>query len=315
MSDRSTGGGPWPHAGWAERATGGERRPVAVVTGASSGLGLAAAQALVAAGAEVVLACRDAQRGARAAATCGGAGSAVVGDLDLARPGSVDTFAQWFASRYRHLDLLINNAGVMMPPPALTPEGVEVQWATNHLGHFALVGRLLPLLDAAPAARVVAVASLAAESGQVRGYDPTSPSGTGRFATYANSKLANLVFALELERRLRQRGPEGPTSLAAHPGLTHTNLSSNFGGIQARVSLAVSRFTTQPVERGVQPILRAATDPDAAGGDYYGPHGFRQYRGRAVPVPIPPTATDPTLGPDLWATSVTLSGIDYLPES
>ncbi|MDH4364645.1 MAG: SDR family NAD(P)-dependent oxidoreductase [Acidimicrobiia bacterium] len=314
----------WPPPGWRERF---DEAPVAVVTGASSGLGLVMAQALVAAGAVVVLGCRDQARGERAAALCGtgsgarrGAGGrrAIVGDIDLARPDSVEGFARWFTARHNRLDLLVNNAGVMGAPPTLTPEGIELHWATNHLGPFALVGRLLDVLAAAPGSRVVAVASVAAGDGRLSGRDPTSLTGYRWWPAYAASKLANLVFARELDRRLRAAGLP-VVSLAAHPGVTHTNLvSTRFAGsgplnaAGRRVALAGSRLVLAPASSGAQPILRAATDPGAGGGSYWGPSGFRQYRGRPVLVEPPPSAADPALGPAMWAESVRLTGVDYL---
>ncbi len=285
---------------------------VAIVTGASSGLGLAATAALVRDGATVIMACRNQVKGEQALATCTGSGQAVVAELDAARPESVEAFSRWFIDRYDRLDLLINNAGVMAPPPALTADGVELQWATNHLGHFALTGLLLDRLVNTEASRVVAVSSLAAAGGRIHGYDPTSLDGYRRLAAYANSKLANLVFALELDRRLR-RGGFATRAVAAHPGVTHTNLAAGIdGGLRSRAVLALSRFTTQSVTQGVQPILRAATDPAVEGAQYFGPSGWRQYRGSAVLIPVPPSATDPTQGPALWDQSVTLSGVDYL---
>jgi len=304
-----------------------------VVTGASNGLGLVTAQALVAAGATVVLACRDRARGERAAATClaGGGGRAdrgagggcrrgraVVGEIDLARPASVDAFARWLTDQHGQLDLLVNNAGVMAAPPTLTPDGIELHWATNHLGPFALVGHLLDVLSASPGSRVVAVSSVAAGTGRLVGHDPTSLAGYRWWPAYAASKLANLVFAQELDRRLRAAGLS-VASLAAHPGTTHTNLvSTRFAGgglladVGRRVALAGSRLVLAPATAGAQPILRAATDPDAQGGSYWGPSGFRQYRGRPVLVEPPPSAADPALGPTLWEQSIRLTGVDYL---
>ncbi len=314
----------WPPAGWRE---GFDQAPVAVVTGASNGLGLVTARALVAAGAVVVMACRDQGRGERAAAMCSSGaddaagplgGRAEVGEIDLARPASVEAFARWFTERYSRLDLLVNNAGVMAAPPTLTPEGVELHWATNHLGPFALVGQLLDVLTVSPGSRVVAVSSVAAGDGRLAGYDPTSLAGYRWWPAYAASKLADLVFARELDRRLRAAGLP-VSSLAAHPGVTHTNLVSTrfagggaLAGATRRVALAGSRLVLAPAAQGAQPILRAATDPDADGGSYWGPSGFRQYRGRPIRVGVPPSAADPALGPMLWAESVRLSGVDYL---
>lgn len=316
----------WPPPGWRQQF---DHPPVAVVTGASNGLGLTMARALVAAGAVVVLGCRDRARGERAAARCeagGGPGAerravegrAVVGEIDLARPASVEAFARWFTGHHDRLDLLVNNAGVMAAPATLTPEGIELHWATNHLGPFALVGRLLDVLAASPGSRVVAVSSVAAADGRLAGHDPTSLAGYRWWPAYAASKLADLVYARELDRRLRAAGLP-VTSVAAHPGVTHTNImSTRFGGggplnaVGRRVALAGSRLVLASAEAGARPILRAATDPGAAGGSYWGPSGFRQYRGRPVLVEPPPSAADPALGPALWEQSAQLAGVDYL---
>ncbi len=241
-----------------------------------------------------------------------------MGEIDLARPDSVAAFAHWFAERHGRLDLLVNNAGVMAAPPTLTPDGIELHWATNHLGPFALVGHLVDVLAASPGSRVVAVSSVAAGDGRLTGYDPTSLAGYRWWPAYAASKLANLVYARELDRRLRDTGLP-VTSVAAHPGVTHTNIvSTRFAGggplnaVGRRVALAGSRLVLAPASGGAQPILRAATDPDAVGGSYWGPSGFRQYSGRPVRVEPPPSASDPALEPALWADSARLSGVDYL---
>ncbi|MGF1595833.1 MAG: SDR family NAD(P)-dependent oxidoreductase [Acidimicrobiales bacterium] len=296
---------------------------VAIVTGASDGLGLAAAQALHGAGATVMLACRNETKGERARRSLGpDTERAELGLVDLSDLNSVAAFAHRFLEGHDRLDLLVNNAGVMMPPPTLVdlppvdeagdPVPVELQWATNHLGHHALTGRLLPILIATGASRVVTVSSVAAATGQLDGYDPTTLRGHQRFQAYANSKLANLVFALELDRRFRRAGA-GASAAAAHPGVTHTNLSHGIGMTAlAPFIRAMSWFTTQPVEAGVTPILRAATE-DGAGGRYYGPAGWRQYRGRPVPVTPPAGAADPEVAARLFARSTELTGIAVEP--
>lgn len=285
---------------------------VVVVTGASSGLGLAATVQLTSRGAQVVMAVRDLDKGERARLRLSDPERAVVMALDVSSLASVEAFSQSLTERVDRLDVLLNNAGVMATPPSLTADGVEHQWATNHLGHFALTGHLLELLVATAASRVVAVSSLAATSGRLDRHDPTSLDGYRRFQAYANSKLANLVFAGELHQRLARAGAT-TMALAAHPGVTHTNLisSTRLPGLHHALKLA-SRFTTQPVTAGVEPLLRAATDPAAVGGQYWGPSGRGQSRGPAGVVPIPEPATAPGLGARLWTQSIELSGVAYL---
>jgi NAD(P)-dependent dehydrogenase (short-subunit alcohol dehydrogenase family) len=299
-------------ATWSAADIGDQAGRIVVVTGASSGLGLAAAGALTLAGATVVLACRNLDKGEQARRALGAPERTVVAPLDLAQPASIAAFGLWFAGRYGRLDLLVNNAGVMATPAALTADGIELQWATNHLGHFTLTGRLLEPLLATERSRVVTVSSLAASSGRLSGYDPTTLDGYRRLEAYARSKLANLVFTAELDRRLRARAAT-TIAVAAHPGITHTNLATSFGSpLAGRAVRAISRFAAQPVTVGVLPILRAATDPCVEGGEYYGPAGRSQRRGRPVRVAIPPGATDPGAGELLWRQSASLAGFDYL---
>jgi len=283
-----------------------------MVTGASDGLGLATTAALTDAGARVVMACRSGDKGERARRGLRRSSAAGVALVDLSDLASVLAFAERILDAEPQLDLLINNAGVMTPPAALSPDGVELQWATNHLGHFALTGLLHELLLATPGSRIVAVSSLAATSGDLDRSDPTSLDGYRRMARYADSKLANLVFAVELDRRLRRR-PASTIAVAAHPGITHTNLTSGVGLRWLTPALkTVSKLTTQPVAVGALPILRAAVDPEISGGTYIGPAGRDQRRGHPVEVPIPPKAADPEAGSRLWRRSVELCGIDWL---
>lgn len=287
---------------------------VIIVTGASSGLGLAATANLVSRGATVVMAVRNTDKGERQRRGLQEPDRAVVLTLDLAQPPSVKAFSRAVIERFDRLDGLLNNAGIMAPPPTLTPEGIELQWATNHLGHFALTGLLLGLLTATPDSRVVAVSSLAAVNGDLDGYEPTNLDRYRRFQAYANSKLANLLFALELDRRLtRTSTPASTRALAAHPGVTHTNLVSNIRvpGVQQGLKL-LSRLTTQSAAQGAEPLVRAIADPAAVGGQYWGPSGRKQYRGGPTPVPVPESADDPEAAARLWRQSIDLSGVSYL---
>lgn len=283
-----------------------------IVTGANSGIGLAATQRLLDAGAEVTMACRSTEKAEAARAGLHGRERAEVAELDVADPASVQRFAEAFGRHHHRLDLLINNAGVMATPPKLTDDGIELQWATNVLGPFALTGRLLDLLAAAPRSRVIAVGSLAAQSGLLAAHDPTNLYGYDRFAVYAASKLADLVFTVELGRRL-ERHDIAVIAAAGHPGLTHTNLASGFGNpFFTEMIRAASRVMAQPAGDGAEPILAAACLPAVRDGAYFGPAGWGQYRGEARLVPLPRGADDAAAGERLWNQSVELSGVDYL---
>jgi NAD(P)-dependent dehydrogenase (short-subunit alcohol dehydrogenase family) len=227
---------------------------VAIVTGANSGLGLVTARELARAGATVVLACRDVARGEAAVASFGfavgtgtirGAGEAIVERLDLASLASVEDFAGRVTERFDRVDLLINNAGVMAPPRQLTQDGFELQFAVNHLGHFALTGRLLALLLAAERARVVTVSSEAHRIGRMAWDDLQGERRYLRWLAYGQSKLANLLFCFELARRCTALGVE-LRSLAAHPGYSATNLQlAGRGRSEAAVWSVVNRLLAQ----------------------------------------------------------------------
>lgn len=283
---------------------------VAVVTGANSGLGLETTKGLLADGTTVVMACRNVDQ-ARRVAPSGG----VVAELDLTSMESVSEFAEWFGAEYDRLDLLINNAGVMHPPATLTELGAELQWTTNHLGHFALTGLLLDALDATAGSRVVNVSSLAAGGGDLTRFDPTSLANYSRGTYYSNSKLANQVFTVEFNRRHASAGSDGDViAVAAHPGVSATNLTSSYGlpgPVHAALKL-VGRVALQGADAGAQPTLRAATDPEVEANDYFGPDGRGQVRGKPVRVPLQPQATDIDVGRRLWQQSMDLTGVEYL---
>ena len=285
----------------------------AVVTGANSGLGLVTARELARAGASVVLACRNVQKGDEAAAEIRAAvpGARLqVSELDLSSLASVRRFAEGL--QVGELDLLINNAGIMMTPQQQTADGFELQFGTNHLGHFALTGLLLERLGRAEAARVVTLSSLEHKSGHIHFDDLQLADGYAPRKAYQQSKLANAIFGLELDRRLRAAGSP-VVSVLAHPGYSATNLQSTGPTGIMKAFLAVgNRVFAQNAEQGALPTLYAATAPDVEGGEYYGPDGFQELRGRPTKVKVIAEGRDPAVGRRLWEISEELTGLAYL---
>lgn len=299
---------------------------VAVVTGGNSGIGLIACRELARHGAHVILACRNEQKGAAAQAelrselgTSGKADSIEVRRLDLASLDSVREFAESVdADLPDGLDLLINNAGVMAPPQLRTEEGFELQIGTNHLGHFALTGRLFDALKRKPGSRVVTVSSIAARAGKLNFDDLQSEQGYRRWAAYGQSKLANLVFALDLQALIGEAGLD-VKSMAAHPGVSNTNLTSagndldsSLFGLVSKPFLKLSDLAfAQSPDMGALPSLRAATDPGLVGGSYIGPDGFRETRGYPVVVAPRKLALNRQVADQLWKASVEATGVDF----
>ncbi|WP_282702863.1 oxidoreductase [Streptomyces sp. CC219B] len=276
----------------------------AVVTGANSGIGLTAADALARAGAHVVFAVRDPERGRAAAATV--KGSTEVRRLDLADLSSVREFAASWEARPLHL--LVNNAGVMMLPKQRTKDGFEMQFGTNHLGHFALTNLLLPYVTD----RVVTVASGAHRWGGARIHfdDLNSDTAYNPQRAYAQSKLANLLFTLELQRRLAESGSR-VRALAAHPGYSATNLQSHAGSSVARAFMKVgNRFFAQDDRAGALPTLYAATQ-DLPGASYVGPDGLGEFRGAPTLVGRSAAASDAGAARRLWTVSEELTGVAW----
>jgi len=287
----------------------------AVVTGATSGLGFHTALELARHGADVVLAVRDPQRGSGTAGDIEqqAPGAAVsVRRLDLADLASVRSFADgWDGS----LDLLVNNAGVMAIPHRRTADGVAMQLGTNHLGHFALTGLLLPSLLAAAAPRVVTVSSTAHRAGRIDFDDLQSERRYGRWEAYNRSKLANLLFAFELQRRIAAAGLP-MRSVAAHPGYAATNLQATgprMSGrrIQGLLMSLGNRVLAQSASRGALPQLYAATMPDVRGGEYFGPDGLMEGRGSPKRVSATRAANDPDTARRLWEVSENLTGVRF----
>jgi NAD(P)-dependent dehydrogenase (short-subunit alcohol dehydrogenase family) len=274
---------------------------IAVVTGGNTGLGFETANALARHGATVVLACRDTAKAARAAQEIGGDTQFV--RLDLASLASVRDAAAQLRSRIARIDLLVNNAGVMTTREARTEDGFELQLGTNHLGHFALTGQVLGLITGVPRSRVVTVTSPAYARGQFPQRRRFSPMGA-----YTDAKLANLLFALELQQRLDAAGA-GTISLAAHPGFAGTELQRHQPPLMQLGSRLAVPLIGQNAADGARPILRAATDPDAQGGQLYGPR--RQTRGYPVVATPLPQALDTQAARQLWAESEEKTGITY----
>jgi NAD(P)-dependent dehydrogenase (short-subunit alcohol dehydrogenase family) len=288
---------------------------VAVVTGANSGLGLVTARELARAGARVVVTARDEVKGesARTLIADEVAGADLdVRMLDLASLDSVREFAAAVAADHGHLDLLVNNAGVMMPPRGETADGFELQFGTNHLGHFALTGLLLDALVAGGSSRVVTLSSIEHKPGKLDFDDLQSENGYSPRGAYQQSKFANAVFGLELDRRLRAAGLP-VISVLAHPGYSDTNLQSTGPTGPMKALLAVgNKLLAQSAERGALPQLYAATAADVEGGSFIGPDGLMEARGHPTVVKPVGRARDEETAKRLWDVSEQLTGVTYL---
>ena len=297
----------------------------AIVTGANSGIGLIAARELAAHGAHVIVACRDLSKGEAAVekirvalAPRGNEARLEVRRLDLADLASVREFAAGIDSDFDRIDILINNAGVMAPPRHETADGFELQFGTNHLGHFALTGLLFEKLKASPGARIVTVSSTAAKAGKINFDDLQSERGYKRWSAYGQSKLANLIFALDLETRIAEAGLD-LKSIGAHPGYAKTNLTTAGNDLDANLFSRISKpfmklgdlVMAQDDEHGALPTLFAATNPDLPGGSYIGPDGIGELRGHPTIVAPRKLALDVTVADRLWEESVKLTGVEY----
>jgi NAD(P)-dependent dehydrogenase (short-subunit alcohol dehydrogenase family) len=282
----------------------------AVVTGANSGIGFETARVLAEHGATVILACRDVAKGEAAAARLSGPGRVAVQHLDLGSLASVRAAASEIHERNQQLDLLINNAGLMMPPFGTTSDGFEQQFGTNHLGHFALTGLLLDLLLPVAGSRVVTVSSNMHRAGRLNFADLQSAQRYRRVAAYGQSKLANLMFSYELQRRLAAAGAR-TSALAAHPGTAITALTRYFPAAMDRTYHAIGQPIAQQPQAGALPTLRAATDPAARGGEYYGPDGWLEFKGYPHRVSSSARSHDEQAQRRLWQESERLTGVRY----
>ncbi|WP_112138045.1 oxidoreductase [Glycomyces dulcitolivorans] len=280
-----------------------------LVTGAGSGLGLETAKAVARKGARVVMAVRNTAAGKAVAAAIADevAGADLeVRHLDLIDLDSVRHFAESFDSG---IDVLVNNAGIMVPPHSLSPQGNESQFATNHLGHFALTGLLLDRLQG-PDPRVVTVSSLAHAHGRIHFDDLAGERSYSPIQYYGQSKFANLLFGIELERRLRAAASPAK-SLMAHPGFSATGLLRSSGALMRFGANLVMPFVTQSAAEGALPQLYAATEPKAEGGQYIGPDGKRERKGAPVVVRPVAAANDAALARRLWDVSEELTGVRF----
>jgi NAD(P)-dependent dehydrogenase (short-subunit alcohol dehydrogenase family) len=280
---------------------------VAIITGANSGIGFESSRFLAKKNAQVVIACRDMAKGdhsARKIIAEHPSSYLVVMQLDLANLASVRIFSREFHSNFTKLDILINNAGVMAKPFQKTGDGFELQFATNHLGHFALTGLLLNLLIHTPQSRIVTVSSVVHWIGSIRFYDLNSEQFHNRWLAYGKSKLANLLFAYELQRRLHASG-SSTISLAAHPGYAATNLQHN------TVFNFLNPLFAQSAEMGAYPLLFAATSTDAQGGDFIGPDQFFGQRGYPYKAKSSGASHDKKMAARLWEDSERLTGVRF----
>ncbi|HEY3873653.1 MAG TPA: oxidoreductase [Actinocrinis sp.] len=313
---------PGTHQEWTTAQISDQRLRVAVVTGSNTGVGFEVAKALAAHSATVVLACRDPARGEAAVqrlreelAQPAGPGAEGPVDvrlqqLDLASLRSVREAADRICTEHPRLDLLINNAGVMWAPHGVTEDGFETHLGVNHLGHFALTGLLLPKLAATPGSRIVAISSPAHRRAMIDFDDLQSEHDYRPQRAYGRSKLANLMFAYELDRRLRTAGLL-TAALAAHPGGARSELNRTMPWMFRGENWGVARPITQGVQRGALPILRAATDSQARGGQYYGPDGPFQFTGDPTLVESTPRSHDEAQQRRLWEASEKLTDVTY----
>jgi len=281
---------------------------VAIVTGANSGIGYEMARALARKQATVILACRNKDKGEAAVRQIDQeypAARAELMQLDLSDLAAVRRFADEFARHYQRLDMLINNAGIMEIPFGKTADGFELQFGTNHLGHFALTDLLLDFSLHTPQARIVTVSSIVHRFGSIDFDNLNGEKRYSRSGAYAQSKLANLLFTYELHRRFEGAGVD-TMAIAAHPGWTATNLQTH-----SLMYRTLNPFMAQKPKMGALPALYAATAPDVQGGDYYGPRGWQELRGYPAKVQSSGRSHDTAVAAKLWTVSETLTGVRY----
>lgn len=288
---------------------------IVVVTGSNSGLGFETSKKLARNNARVIMTGRNKQKleDAKAAIQSEHSDAQIeIRELDLADLSSVRKFSEAMRHHLDHIDILINNAGVMAPPRGETKDGFEMQFGTNHLGHFALTAQLYPLLKNAAGSRVVTVSSLAARNGNIHFGDLMFEKKYNRLKAYQQSKLANLMFAFELQERLAETKHK-TISIAAHPGVAQTNLffSTKPNIILRGIGSLVMPLITQPAEKGALPLLYAATSPDAEPGGYYGPDSKKEWKGYPAKAFVAEPAKDSHIREKLWKKSESLTGVNF----
>ncbi len=287
---------------------------IAVVTGSNIGLGYETALALAKKDAKVILACRNLEKANNAIEKI--KIQAPKADLeaiqiDLSKLNSVDDFAENYLKRFDQLDLLINNAGVMMPPFTLTDDGFELQLAANHLGHFKLTGLLLDTIEKTSNSRIISLSSNAHKSGKINFDDLQSKNNYSALAAYSQSKLACLMYAYEMQRRLKRANYQ-TISTAAHPGVSMTNLVQHVPLWMKIVFAPFIPFVTHSPAEGAKPTLYAALGNDVNGGDYFGPTGFNEMKGKAGKILSKPHSHDEDVAKKLWEVSEDLTRTKYL---
>lgn len=290
----------------------GQSGKTVIVTGANAGIGFETALAFFEKGAHVVMACRDLKKAAEAIAGLkqqGGAGSLEAAVLDLADLKSVKQFAEQFIKSHRHLHILVNNAGVMIPPASKTQDGFELQFGVNFMGHFALTGHLYPLLNITPGARIVTVSSMAYVRGSIDFDNLKSERDYDAMREYSQSKLADIMLALELDRRIQAK-QGGVRSIAAQPGANKTELSRYMS--ESDYNAAVDRIgALMDPWQGALPSLYAATADDVKGGDFYSPNADGGYRGYPVRMELLPHALDESVAKKLWELAENVTGVAF----
>ncbi len=300
---------------WSEGDVPDQSGRVVVVTGANTGIGYETAAVLAYRGAHVVLAVRNLEKGNAALARIVAASpraDVTLQQLDLTSLDAIRSAADALRAAYPRIDLLINNAGVMWTPKQVTADGFELQFGTNHLGHFALTGLLLDNLLSVRDSRVVTVSSLGHRLRAAIHFDDLQwEHGYDRIAAYGQSKLANLLFTYELQRRLAANADARTIAVAAHPGGSNTELARNLPGVFRPLKAVLGPVLFQSPAMGALPTLRAATDPAVQGGQYYGPAGFLEQRGRPKLVESSAQSHDEELQRRLWAVSEELTGVSF----
>jgi NAD(P)-dependent dehydrogenase (short-subunit alcohol dehydrogenase family) len=302
-----------PKQPWTAADVPSQQGRTAVITGANTGLGLETAKVLAAKGASVVLAVRNLDKGQAAAdqiTAASRSADVTVHQLDLTSLDAIRKSADALRARLSAIDLLINNAGVMYTPKQQTADGFELQFGTNHLGHFAFTGLLLDMLLPVPDSRVITVSSIGHRiRAKINFDDLQSERSYSRIAAYGQSKLANLMFTYELQRRLSGKGKT--IAAAAHPGGSNTELMRNMPAVLRVLSAAIAPLLTQSAAAGALPTLRAATDPNVLGGQYYGPSGLGEARGNPVLVKSSEQSHDVEIQRRLWTVSEELTGVKF----